>query len=122
MKRLPLLLALFALVVSAADVTGKWVRSADPTTGAVERTFAFKVDGDKLTGETTSSVTGKSTITNGEVHGDKVSFDITITVPGKVTEWHFTGIVKGKQMRLRGKLRGKPEDGFRQDYIVVKAS
>jgi len=62
---------------SAADISGNWKGAAETPNGTIERTFAFKVDGHKLTGETTSSMMGKSTIADGKVDGDTVTFTIT---------------------------------------------
>ena len=72
MIRLLLLTAALALTALAADVTGTWKGTADTAMGQVVRTFEFKVDGNKLTGETTSSMSGKSTIVDGKVDGDKI--------------------------------------------------
>jgi hypothetical protein len=77
MKRLLVLFALFAAAAFAADITGNWKATAEGPNGSMERTFVFKQDGTKLTGETTSSMLGKSTITDGKVEGDTVTFTIT---------------------------------------------
>jgi hypothetical protein len=74
MKWLLCLMALFAFTASAADISGNWKGTAETPNGTVERTFVFKVDGHKLTGETTSNMFGKSTIEDGKVDGDDVSF------------------------------------------------
>lgn len=119
MKRMLLLLALFALAASAADVTGTWKGTANTSMGAIERTFVFKVDGKKLTGETTSAMTGKSTITDGKVDGDKVEFNVAITVQGYDLKLHYTGVVNGKQI----KLHVESDDGaVTLDYTVDKVS
>ncbi len=77
MKRLLVLLALCAVAAMAADISGNWKATAEGPNGSMERTFVFKQDGTKLTGETTSSFMGKSTITDGKVEGDTVTFTIT---------------------------------------------
>ena len=119
MKRLLMLLAAFALVALAADVTGTWKGTADTPMGAVERTFVFKVDGSKLTGETTSSMTGKSTITDGKVDGDNISFNVAISVQGYDMKLHYTGVVNGKQI----KFHVQSEDGsLSLDYTANKVS
>jgi len=43
----------------AADIAGTWKATAEGPNGAIERTFVFKVDGTKLTGETTSTMLGQ---------------------------------------------------------------
>lgn len=72
-----ILLTVCALTASAADISGNWKATAEGPNGSMERTFVFKVEGNKVTGETTSSVMGKSTITDGKVEGDTVTFTIT---------------------------------------------
>ncbi len=119
MQRLLLLLAVFALAASAADVTGTWKGTANTPMGAVERTFVFKVDGAKLTGETTSAMSGKSTIVDGKVDGDNISFNVNITVQGYDIKLHYTGAVNGKQI----KFHVESEDGsVSLDYTVDKVS
>jgi hypothetical protein len=76
MKWLPALLALLAFSAFAADISGNWKATAEGPNGALERTFTFKQDGNKLTGESNSSFTGKSTITDGKVEGDAVTFTL----------------------------------------------
>jgi hypothetical protein len=78
MKRILYLMAVFALALSAADISGNWKATADFGNGPMERTFTFKVDGNKLTGETNSSMMGKSEIADGKVDGDNVTFTITV--------------------------------------------
>ena len=77
MKRLITLLALCAAAAFAADITGNWKATAEGPNGSMERTFAFKQEGSKLTGETVSSMMGKSAIENGKVDGDTITFTIT---------------------------------------------
>ena len=91
MKWLWLLMAVFALTASAADISGNWKGSAETQNGTVERTFVFKVDGHTLTGETSSNMFGKSTIENGKVDGDDVSFSITVSVGGQEGKVNYKG-------------------------------
>ena len=91
MKWVLVLLAVFALTASAADVTGNWKASLDMGGQAMERTFTFKQDGAKLTGETTSSMLGKSVITDGKVEGDTVTFTITANQQGQDMKLTYKG-------------------------------
>ena len=93
MKWLLALMAVFALTASAADISGNWKGSAETPNGTIERTFIFKVDGNKLTGETTSNNFGKSTIENGKVDGDNVSFTITVSMGGNDAKVEYKGKV-----------------------------
>jgi hypothetical protein len=67
MKWLIVLAACFAAVASAADISGNWKGTAENQGQSIQRTFTFKVDGAKLTGETNSEMLGKSTLNDGKV-------------------------------------------------------
>jgi hypothetical protein len=94
MKRLIVMLAVFAAAALAADINGSWKANADGPNGAMERTFVFKVDGNKVTGETTSTMMGKSTITDGKVEGDTVTFTITGKIQDNEMKLTYTGKIK----------------------------
>jgi hypothetical protein len=93
MKWLVILMAVFALTLtaSAADIGGNWKGSAETPNGTIERTFVFKVDGHKLTGETTSNNFGKSVLEDGKVDGDNVSFNLTINMGGNEGKVSYKG-------------------------------
>lgn len=97
------ILALFAMLSAsclAGDITGNWKGTTEGPNGSLERTFAFKVDGAKLTGETASSFAGKSTITNGKVEGDKVSFTINIKIQDNEMTINYKGVVNGDSIKF----------------------
>jgi hypothetical protein len=106
MKRLLAMLAISALAALAADITGKWKATAEGPNGPIERTFNFKQDGSKLTGETESSFTGKSTITDGKVEGDAVSFSITADIGGQSMKITYSGKVAGDEIKLKSEAGG----------------
>jgi len=93
MRWLWVLLAAFAMTASAADISGNWKGTAQTPNGTVERTFVFKVDGQNLTGETSSNMFGKSAIEDGKVDGDNVSFHITVNVGGNEGRVNYKGRV-----------------------------
>ena len=95
MKWLLAIFAAFAITASAADISGNWKATAEGPNGSMERTFAFKQEGSKLTGETTSSFAGKSTIVDGKVEGDTVTFTITINLQGQEMKLNYKGKVVG---------------------------
>src|SRR5271154_2468389 len=106
MKRLIALFALFAAGALAADISGTWKASAEGPNGPMERTFMFKVDGSKLTGETTSSLFGKSTITDGKVEGDAVSFTISVKYEDNEMKLNYKGKIEGEQIRFTVEVPG----------------
>jgi hypothetical protein len=109
MKRLLVLASILAAVsaistsvvtATAADISGNWKGTADFQGQAIERTFAFKVDGTKLTGETNSELLGKSTIENGKIDGDDIAFSITANVQGNELKMNYKGKVTGESIKL----------------------
>jgi len=101
-----LLMALFAAAAMAADIAGTWKATAEGPNGTMERTFVFKVDGQKLTGETTSTMLGKSTIANGKVDGDKLEFTITADFQGTELKLSYQGKVAGDTLHLTSAMAG----------------
>jgi len=118
MKWFLLLAAFFALNLSAADVTGTWKGSADTPNGKVERTFVFKSDGAKLTGETSSEMLGKSTIEDGKIEGDTLSFNIKVKFQDNEMTLHYTGKVSGDEI----KFHVEGDQGISLDYTAKKLS
>jgi hypothetical protein len=109
MKHLTALFSLFAfgaLLALAADVTGTWKGTADTPNGPVERTFVFKVDGNKLTGETSSELLGKSTITDGKIDGDNLSFTITAKYQDNEMKLNYKGKVNGNEINFTVEIPG----------------
>jgi hypothetical protein len=106
MKLLLTLMALFALAASAADISGNWKGTAEGPNGAIERTFTFKQDGAKLTGETNSQFTGKSTINDGKIEGDAISFSITANFQGNEMKIGYKGKITGDTIKLTSEFGG----------------
>ena len=103
-----------------ADVTGSWKGTAETENGKIERTFNFKQDGTKLTGDTVSQMIGKSTIEDGKVEGDAISFTIKANFQGNEMKLHYKGTVSGNEMKLH--VETSDGGGFSADYVARKAS
>jgi hypothetical protein len=119
MKHLLILFALFAIAASAADVSGNWKGTAEGPQGTLERTFTFKQDGTKLTGETTSQMIGKSTINDGKVEGDAISFSINATFQGNEMKLTYKGKIAGDTIKLSSEFGG---GGQTIEWTLKKAS
>jgi len=100
------LTALFASILCAADISDKWKGTAETQFGTIERTFVFKVDGNKLTGETSSDRFGKSTIEDGKIDGDNVSFTITVNFNGNEGKVSYKGKVSGDTIKFTVEVPG----------------
>ena len=102
-----LLLMTSALAMLAADVAGEWKGSAEGPNGTMERTFSFKVDGAKLTGETVSSFAGKSVIEEGKVTAESVTFTIVVKFQDNEMKMNYKGKVTGADtMTLTAERQG----------------
>jgi hypothetical protein len=106
MKRRLALLAVSVMTAAAADISGNWKATADFGGQTMERTFTFKVDGNKLTGETTSSMMGKSTITDGKVEDDNVSFTITVKFQENEAKLNYKGKVNAAGNEIKFTVDG----------------
>jgi hypothetical protein len=112
MKQLVAATAIFvfsAITALAADVTGPWKGTADTPNGPIERTFVFKVDGNRLTGETTSQMLGKSTITDGKIDGDNLSFTITAKFDDNELKLNYKGVVSGNEIKFTVEAAGSDQ-------------
>jgi hypothetical protein len=118
MKWLLILFAAFAFTASAADVTGTWKGTAETPNGTIERTFVFKVDGAKLTGETSSEMMGKSTLEDGKIDGDNISFTIKVSLQGNDMKLNYKGVVSADQIKFHVEADG----GINLDYVAKKVS
>lgn len=100
MKTLLVLGALFASALMGADISGNWKGTAEGPNGTIERTFNFKQDGTKLTGETTSEFTGQSKIEDGKVEGDNITFSIKAKFQENEMKLVYKGKVTGEQINF----------------------
>jgi hypothetical protein len=106
MKWLTILFTLFAFNALAADISGNWKATAEGPNGALERTFTFKQEGAKLTGETVSSFTGKSAINDGKVEGDTVTFTIDAKIGDQDVKLNYKGKIAGSEIKFTSQMAG----------------
>ena len=113
-KTFTILFGLLALtaVGFAADVTGKWTAMVPGRNGEQATTFTLKQDGGQLTG-TVVSPRGETTISEGKVSGDTLSFTVE-TQAGKQT---YTGTVSGAEIKF--KREGGP--GQPREFVAKRA-
>ena len=112
-------MALFAVTAYAADISGTWKGTAQTPSGSVERTFVFKVDGNKLTGETTSDMFGKSAIEDGKIEGENVSFSITVKIQDTDTKVNYKGKIQGDEIKFTVEI---PAYSQTVEYLVKRVS
>ncbi len=104
----PLLLGVFVLVASAADVAGKWTAEVAAQEGQARQvTFNFRVEGDKLTG-TMSGPGGELEILDGKISGDEISFAVSTKKGDQETKVLYRGKIEGNEIKLSSEADGKP--------------
>jgi hypothetical protein len=106
MTRLPISMIVLTLAAFAADISGNWKATALGPNGNMERTFVFKVEGTKVTGETTSTMMGKSVINDGKIDGDTVTFTITGNIGGNEMKLNYKGKVSGNEIHFTSEMAG----------------
>ncbi|MBL4675414.1 MAG: hypothetical protein JKY70_04300 [Mucilaginibacter sp.] len=77
------LLSFFVAICLAAavfaDVNGKWNGTINtPDGNALDVSYSFKTEGEKLTGSVTSQM-GEVTLDNGKIKGDDFSFSVNVS-------------------------------------------
>ena len=102
-KRLTLSIALLALSVFAADVTGKWTASFETQIGTQNYTYDLKADGAKLTGKATSQY-GETEILEGKIEGDKITFVENLNFEGNAIRIEYTGKLSGDEIKFTRKV------------------
>jgi hypothetical protein len=105
--------AVLALLVSAwaADVTGKWVAQTPGRDGSTsETTFNFKVEGTVLTG-TVTTTRGETTISEGKVSGDEISFMVVRKMGENEMKTLWKGKVAGDEITFTREFQ-MPPGGF----------
>ena len=64
------------------------------------------MDGNKLTGETTSTMMGKSTLQDGKVDGDELSFTIVGKIQDNELKLNYKGKVAGNEIHFTSQIAG----------------
>jgi hypothetical protein len=88
--------------VFAADISGKWTTTISTGIGAMNYTFEFKAEGEKLTGKAIMSMgdaSSESALTEGTVKGNDISFVETLKVQGQELRCEYKGKISGDEIR-----------------------
>jgi hypothetical protein len=106
-----ILCAIFACAALAADISGNWSGTMQMGDNPFTLTYAFKQDGEKLTGTVTGPQGDPLPLSDGKVQGDKLSFFVQVDMGGNPTKFSSTGIIKGDEITLTTKAEGGPDFG-----------
>lgn len=106
------------LALQAADISGKWTAQVPGRDGQTrETTFNFKVEGEKLTG-TTTTPGGDVPLSDGTVKGDDVAFNVVANFNGQDVKIIYKGKVAGDEIKFTRQREG----GDRVTDFVAKRS
>ena len=108
-----LVLAAFCLVgglAHAAGVDGTWTASFDTQVGNQTYTYTFKVEGATLTGTAKGNLITDSTLSDGKVDGNKITFVEKGTYMGMPLQFNYTGEIAGDEIKFKRELMGFPAE------------
>ena len=116
------LFVLAAMILAAADVTGKWTAEVQGRNGPRTVTFNLKQDGSTLTGTMEGMGPEPASITNGKVEGNNVSFTIKREFNGNTMTTKYEGSVSGSEMKLKVTRPGRNGGDPQVNDVVAKKS
>ncbi len=99
MLKIVAVLFLAAGLCAGADVTGEWAFTVETEAGTGQPSFAFKQDGEKLTG-TYSGMLGKADV-RGTVKGNNIEFEFEGSAEGQTVRIRYSGVIEGS-----GQMKG----------------
>ena len=103
--------AIFCCAALAADISGNWSGTMQMGDQPFTLTYAFKVDGEKLTGTVTGPQGDPLPLNEGKIAGDKVSFSVKVDMGGNPAKFVSEGVIKGEEITLTTKMEGGQDFG-----------
>jgi enterochelin esterase-like enzyme len=107
-----------AVVLHAADFTGKWKAVFDTQIGKQTYVYDLKADGEKVTGKATGEVNGDkhtSELKDGKLKGDEVSFVEAFAFQGNEISISYGGKLAGDEIKFTRKV-----GDFASEELVAK--
>src|SRR5436190_10008382 len=98
--------AIFCCAALAADISGNWSGSMQMGDQPFTLTYAFKQDGEKLTGTVTGPQGDPLQLKEGKITGDKLSFVVNVDMGGNAAKFVSEGVIKGEEITLTTKMDG----------------
>src|SRR5260370_42312522 len=93
-----LLCIIFAGVALAADISGNWSGTMQMGDNPISLTYAFKQDGEKVTGSVTTPHGDAIPLSDGKIAGDKISFYVQGDMGGTPAKFSSEGLIKGGEI------------------------
>jgi len=102
---LKFILPVFAVsVASAASVDGQWAAKTEGGVSGV--VLELKSEGGRLTGALVQP-TGRLEIRNGTVEGDRVTFEMSLSMRGQALRLLYSGVLDGDELRITLRAQGR---------------
>ena len=114
--RILVIALLFILGLVVGDVSGNWHGSfrVDGGDHDVPQLLTLRQDGTKLTGTGGPDATERYPISNGQVNGDRVTFELT------TGDWKFFYDLRSSGQQMSGKLTLKSMNESRSAEVSLK--
>jgi hypothetical protein len=96
----------------AAGVDGTWTASFDTQVGKQTYTYTLKADGATLTGTAKGNLITDSTLSDGKVDGNKITFVEKGSYMGMPLTFNYSGEIVGDEIKLKRELMGFPAEEF----------
>jgi hypothetical protein len=77
----------------------------------ISLTYAFRQDGEKVTGTVTTPQGQAIPLSDGKIAGDKVTFYVQVDMGGTPAKFSSEGVLKGDEITLTTKSEGGPDLG-----------
>ena len=103
--------AIFCCAAFAADISGNWSGNMQMGDQSFPLTYAFKQDGEKLTGTVTGPQGAPLPLNDGKITGDKLSFSVNVDMGGNAAKFLSEGVIKGEEITLTTKMEGGQDFG-----------
>ena len=103
--------AVFTLMATAADVTGKWIAQVPGRDNQTrEVVYNLKADGATLTGTMSGPQGADVAISDGKIDGDNIAFNVKLEFNGQSMVRAYTGVVAGDEIKMKSQTqRGAQE-------------
>jgi hypothetical protein len=105
-------LCLVGGLAHAAGIDGTWTASFDTQVGQQTYTYTLKVEGATLTGTAKGNLITDSTLSDGKVDGNKITFVEKGSYMGMPLQFNYSGELVGDELKLKRELMGFPAEEF----------
>lgn len=99
-------------IAQAADVDGTWTASFNTQVGEQTYTYTLKAEGATLTGTAKGNLITDSTLSDGKIDGNKITFVEKGSYMGMPLQFNYSGELAGDEIKFKRELMGFPAEEF----------